>query len=50
MIIDTADDDAIKSQAISEGMKTLCKSGIEQVLNGSTTIEELQRLVDVRTE
>jgi len=50
MIINADSDDAIKRQAISEGMKTLRKSGIEQVLNGSTTLEELQRLVDVRAE
>lgn len=50
MIVDAAGDDAIKRHAISEGMKTLRKSGIEQVLNGSTTIEELQRLVDLRAE
>jgi len=50
MITNADSDDAIKRQAISEGMKTLRKSGIEQVLNGSTTIEELQRLVDVRAE
>ena len=50
MIVDAAGDDAIKRQAISEGMKTLRKSGIEQVLNGSTTIEELQRLIDLRAD
>jgi type IV pilus assembly protein PilB len=50
MIVDAAGDDAIKRQAISEGMKTLRKSGIEQVLNASTTIEELQRLIDVRAD
>jgi type II secretory ATPase GspE/PulE/Tfp pilus assembly ATPase PilB-like protein len=50
LIVDAAGDDAIKRQAISEGMKTLRKSGIEQVLNGSTTIEELQRLIDVRAD
>jgi len=50
MIVDAEGDDAIKRQAISEGMKTLRKSGIEQVLNGSTTIEELQRLIDLRAD
>jgi len=50
MITNEESDDAMKRRAISEGMKTLRKSGIEQVLNGSTTIEELRRLVDMRTE
>jgi type II secretory ATPase GspE/PulE/Tfp pilus assembly ATPase PilB-like protein len=49
MIIDECDDEAIKQQAISEGMKTLHKSGLEQVLKGATTLEELLRFVDVRT-
>ena len=49
MIIDAATDVAIKQQAIEEGMKTLRKSGIQEVLNGQTTLEELLRLVDMRT-
>jgi type IV pilus assembly protein PilB len=50
MIVETSSDDAIKQQAISEGMKTLRKSGIEEALNGATTLEELLRLVDMRVE
>jgi type IV pilus assembly protein PilB len=50
MIVDAASDGTIKQQAIKEGMKTLRKSGIQEVLNGQTTLEELQRLVDIRTE
>ena len=50
MIVDADGDDVIKRQAISEGMKTLRASGIERVANGSTTFEELQRLVDMRAE
>ena len=50
MIVDQKSDDAIKKQAISEGMKTLRRSGIEQVLNGTTTLKELMRVVDMRTE
>lgn len=50
MITNADGNDVIKQQAISEGMKTLRSSGIEQVLNGSTTLEELARLVDVRAE
>ena len=50
MIVDASSNDAIKQQAIKEGMKTLHKSGLEQVLNGATTLEELLRVVDIRTE
>jgi type II secretory ATPase GspE/PulE/Tfp pilus assembly ATPase PilB-like protein len=31
-------------------MKTLYKSALEEVLSGATTLEELLRVVDVRTE
>ena len=50
MIISAESDDAINRQAIAEGMKTLRKDGIEQVLNGTTTLEELLRLVDMGKE
>lgn len=50
MIINADNDDNIKRQAIAEGMKTLRKDGIEQVLNGTTTLEELRRLVDMEAE
>jgi len=50
MIINADNDDKIKRQAIAEGMKTLRRDGIEQVLNGTTTLEELQRLVDMEAE
>lgn len=50
LIVDGADDDTIKQQVITEGMKTLYKSALEEVLSGTTTLEELLRVVDVRTE
>ena len=50
MIINSDNDDDIKRQAIAEGMKTLRIDGIEQILNGTTTIEELQRLVDMEAD
>ena len=50
MILDKCNDSEIKQQAIAEGMKTLRKSGLDEVLNGTTTIEELSRLLDMRTE
>lgn len=50
MILDSASSDAVKEQAISGGMKTLHKSGIEEVIKAATTLEELARVVDVRVE
>jgi len=50
MIVDGTSDDAIKHQAIEEGMKTLHKSGIDEVLGGVTTLDELMRVVDVRSD
>lgn len=41
MTVNAGNDNAIAQQAIKEGMKTLRKSGIEQVLNGSTTFEKV---------
>jgi type IV pilus assembly protein PilB len=49
MIVEGESGDNIKQQGIKEGMRTLYKSGIEQVINGTTTLEELLRLVDART-
>jgi type IV pilus assembly protein PilB len=48
MIASGDSDDQIKQQAIEEGMKTLCATGAEQVLNGITTLAELLRVVDMR--
>ncbi|MHC4125264.1 MAG: GspE/PulE family protein [Planctomycetota bacterium] len=47
MITESTDDITIMRQAIKEGMKTLHQSGIEEVLNGTTTLEELQRFIGV---
>jgi len=50
MIVDGASDDVIKQQAVASGMKTLCKSGVDEVLNGVTTLDELMRVVDIRAD
>ncbi|MCE5340057.1 MAG: GspE/PulE family protein [Planctomycetaceae bacterium] len=50
MIIDGGNDTAIKNQAIKEGMKTLRMSGLNQVLSGLTTIDELYRVVDMQED
>jgi type IV pilus assembly protein PilB len=50
MIVDGVSDDTIKRQAIEEGMKTLRKSGVDEVINGVTTPAELMRVVDIRAD
>jgi len=50
-LISNADsDETIKQQAIAQSMKTLREDGIDQVLKGETTLEELLRVVDMRSE
>ena len=50
MIVAGKNDGEIKVQAIKDGMKTLRVIGLEQVLAGVTTIEELYRVVDMGQE
>ncbi|MGD0786015.1 MAG: GspE/PulE family protein [Sedimentisphaerales bacterium] len=50
MIIAGKSDTEIKRQAISEGMRTLKRSGLQQALAGSTTLEELYRVVDMQVD
>ena len=50
VIDDGSSDDTIKEQAIKEGMRTLHQSAVEEVLNGVTTLDELTRVVDVRSD
>ena len=47
-LINKASDDTLKDKAIAEGMKPLKEQGISQVINGTTTVEELYRVVDMR--
>lgn len=47
MIVTGRSNDEVESQAIKEGMKTLRASGIDEVLSGATTFEELLRVVDM---
>lgn len=49
MIISRSSDSEIKQQAIEEGMKTLREGAVNEVLNGVTTVDEVMRVVDVRT-
>jgi len=48
MVVVGSDDDTIKQMAINEGMKTLHKSAVEEVINGVTTPEEIMRVVEMR--
>jgi len=41
LVLDGANEDALKQKAIAEGVSTLRKSGIRKVLDGLTTIEEV---------
>jgi len=50
LIVESGNDSEIKKQAVKDGMKTLRISGLEYALKGTTTIEELSRLVDMRVK
>jgi type IV pilus assembly protein PilB len=50
MIVDRSSDDVIRQQAIKEGMKTLHRSAVNEVLTGVTTIDEIMRVINVRIE
>jgi len=47
MVLDGEDDDAIKQQAITDGMQTLRMAAVREVLAGETTLEEVMRVVDM---
>ena len=48
LIVSGASDDAIRQQAICEGMRTLRTSGVQAVLAGDTDTQELARVIDMR--
>ncbi len=50
MIAEKSSAEAIEQQAIKEGMKTLRDKGLEEVLKGVTSLEEIGRVVDLRAE
>ena len=45
LIMKRADHDEIASRAIKEGMTTMFENGIDAVLNGVTTVEEVFRVI-----
>ncbi|MCK5173175.1 MAG: type II/IV secretion system protein [Planctomycetes bacterium] len=50
LVVDSASDDQVKACAIAHQMKTLKMQGVEQVLEGNTTAEELFRVIDMRED
>jgi type IV pilus assembly protein PilB len=50
MIVDGRSDAAIREQAVVEGMRTLRTSALDEVRNGTTTIDEVMRVVDLKGE
>ena len=50
LIIENSSDDEIKNCAVMEGMKTLKVQSISKVLDGTTTLDEVLRVVDMRGE
>ena len=42
-MFDNSNEDIIRQKALDEGMITLRESGIDKVLNGSTTVAEILR-------
>jgi type II secretory ATPase GspE/PulE/Tfp pilus assembly ATPase PilB-like protein len=50
MILDGCNDTQLKEQAIQEGMRTLRGNAQEEVMRGMTTIDELMRVVDIKSE
>ncbi|MBN2590281.1 MAG: type II/IV secretion system protein [Sedimentisphaerales bacterium] len=49
-IVNLKSDGDIKQEAIKQGMKTLREDGIEMVLSGQTTLDEINRVVDMRSK
>lgn len=46
--MDGRSDQDIKEQAIKDGMKVIAENARNEVLNGVTTIDEMQRIVDIK--
>ncbi|MFC1677327.1 GspE/PulE family protein [Planctomycetota bacterium] len=48
LISESASDSNIVQQAAKGGMRMLCQSGIREVINGTTTLEELKRFIEIK--
>jgi type IV pilus assembly protein PilB len=49
MIVDGESDAVLKEQAVAEGMRTLRASAIDEIRSGATTMEEIMRVVDLKS-
>ena len=50
MILEGAGDTHIKEQAVKEGMRVLKTTALNEVARGMTTVEELMRVVDLKSD
>jgi type II secretory ATPase GspE/PulE/Tfp pilus assembly ATPase PilB-like protein len=50
MVVEGVSDDKLKACALDQGMKTLRMKGIERILEGSTTLEEIARVVNMKED
>ena len=50
MVVEGVSDDQLKACALAQGMKTLRMKGIERILEGSTTLEEITRVVNMKED
>jgi type IV pilus assembly protein PilB len=50
LIVDGCGDTQVREQAIREGMRTLRTNALEQARQGVTTLDELMRVVDLKSE
>ncbi len=50
MVVEGVPDDKLKACALDQGMKTLRMKGIERILEGSTTFEEITRVVNMKED
>ena len=50
MITGRSSDQDVKQKAIKEGMRTLLQSAVSEVIDGTTTAEELTRVINVEAE
>lgn len=50
MILEGAGDTHIKEQAVAEGMRILKNNALNEVIRGVTTIDEMMRVVDIKSD
>lgn len=49
LIVEKADSDAIATQAVKDGMTTMLDDGLQKIIKGLTTIEEVLRVTKIET-